>query len=128
MKCPTLNELPSPQKGKKGWPWTKGSEKLTVPGEGNKSLPLISIVTPSYNQDEFIEETIRSVLLQGYPNIEYFIIDGKSTDRSVEIIKKYEKYMTSWTSEKDSGQSEAINKGWQRSNGDILAWINSDGK
>ena len=103
-------------------------KKITVFEKGNKSWPLISIVTPSYNQDEFIEETIRSVLLQGYPNIEYLIIDGKSTDRSVEVIKKYEKWMTFWISEKDSGQSEAINKGWQRSSGEILAWINSDDK
>jgi len=88
--------------------------------------PRISIVTPSYNQGQFIEETIRSVLLQGYPNLEYIIIDGGSTDNSVEIIKKYEKYLTYWVSEPDQGQSHAINKGFQRCTGEIMAWLNSD--
>ena len=90
------------------------------------SLPKISIVTPSYNQEEFIEKTILSVLNQNYPNLEYIIIDGGSTDRSVEIIKKYEKYLAYWVSEKDEGQSDAINKGFKKSSGEILAWLNSD--
>ena len=94
----------------------------------NKDLnyPKITIVTPSYNQAEFLERTILSVLNQNYPNLEYTIIDGGSTDRSVEIIKKYEKYLTYWVSEKDKGQSHAINKGFQKSTGEILAWLNSD--
>lgn len=90
------------------------------------SLPKISIVTPSFNQGEFIEETILSVINQDYPNIEYIIIDGGSTDNTVEIIKKYEKKLAYWVSEKDSGQSEAINKGFKRATGDIVCWINSD--
>ncbi|MCL0038045.1 glycosyltransferase [Thermodesulfovibrionales bacterium] len=90
------------------------------------SWPKISIVTPSYNQGQFLERTILSVLNQNYPNLEYTIIDGGSTDRSVEIIKKYEKYLAYWVSEKDKGQSEAINKGFQKSTGGILAWLNSD--
>ena len=88
--------------------------------------PRISIVTPSYNQGHFIEETIRSVLLQGYPNLEYFVIDGGSTDESVEILRKYEPWLTHWESERDRGQGHAINKGWKRATGQILAWLNSD--
>ena len=88
--------------------------------------PKISIVTPSFNQAGFLERTIQSVLSQGYPNLEYIIIDGGSTDTSVEIIKKYEKYLAYWTSEPDRGQADAINKGFLKSTGDILAWQNSD--
>jgi glycosyltransferase involved in cell wall biosynthesis len=88
--------------------------------------PLISIVTPSFNQADFLEETIRSVLLQGYPNLEYFIVDGGSSDGSVEIIKKYEPWLTGWVSEKDRGQSHAINKGFARCTGDLLTFQNSD--
>jgi glycosyltransferase involved in cell wall biosynthesis len=90
------------------------------------SWPKISIVTPSYNQGQFIEETIRSVLLQGYPDLEYIIIDGGSTDESVNIIKKYEPWLQYWISEKDNGQSHAINKGLSRSAGTIVSWLNSD--
>lgn len=88
--------------------------------------PKISIVTPSFNQGQFIEETIRSVLLQGYPNFEYVIMDGGSTDRSVEIIKKYEPWLTSWFSGPDKGHGEALNKGFSRCSGDLFGWINSD--
>jgi len=86
----------------------------------------VSIVTPSYNQGHFVEETIRSVLLQGYPNLEYIIIDGGSTDQSVEIIQRYEPWLAYWASEADEGQSDAINKGFDRSTGEILAWLNCD--
>lgn len=88
--------------------------------------PRISIVTPNYNQAPYIEETIQSVLNQNYPNLEYIVIDGGSTDGSVEIIKKYEDYLTYWVSEKDGGMYHAIQKGFALSTGEIMAWINSD--
>jgi glycosyltransferase involved in cell wall biosynthesis len=89
-------------------------------------LPIVSIITPSYNQGEFLEETIQSVLNQNYKNIEYIIIDGASTDGSVEIIKKYQEKIAYWVSEKDKGQADAINKGFLKATGDFLCWVNSD--
>lgn len=89
-------------------------------------LPKITIITPSYNQGQFIEETIQSVIGQGYLNLEYIIIDGGSTDNTVDVIKKYERDITYWVSEKDSGQSNAINKGLKIATGDIINWVNSD--
>jgi len=94
--------------------------------EHNNKYPKISIITPSYNQAKFLERTIISVLNQNYPNLEYIIIDGGSTDGSVEIIKKYEKYLYYWVSEPDKGQTDALNKGLKISSGDILAFQNSD--
>ncbi len=86
----------------------------------------ISIVTPSFNQAKYLEETIQSVIGQNYPNLEYIIIDGGSTDGSVEIIKKYENQIAYWESKPDKGMYDAIQKGFDRSNGEIMAWINSD--
>jgi glycosyltransferase involved in cell wall biosynthesis len=96
--------------------------------EISMDYPKISIVTPSYNQAKFIEETICSVLDQAYPNLEYVIVDGGSQDGSVDIIKKYEKYLTWWISEPDKGHGNAINKGFSKTTGEIMAWLNSDDK
>jgi glycosyltransferase involved in cell wall biosynthesis len=112
--------------GKTGWPWTEASSSLTNAKESGVPWPRISIVTPSYNQGPYIEEAIRSVLLQGYPNLEYVVIDGGSTDQSREIIEKYQPWLTYWVSEKDNGQAEAINKGLDRTTGEIVNWLNSD--
>jgi len=91
-----------------------------------KKYPKISIVTPSYNQGQFLEETILSIISQNYPNLEYIIIDGGSTDDSVDIIDKYKDRLTYWVSEKDQGQTHAINKGLKKATGEIMNWINSD--
>lgn len=91
-----------------------------------ESLPKISIVTPCFNHAEFLEKTILSILAQNYPNLEFIIMDGGSTDGSVDVIKRYEKHLAHWVSEKDRGQSHAINQGFRKATGDVLTWLNSD--
>lgn len=115
----TLKTLPDPEPGY-NLEWDQRVTRTAFPTKDN--LPKITIVTPSYNQGRFIEQTIRCILLQGYPNLEYIIIDGGSTDNSLEIIKKYEPWLSHWVSEPDSGMYDAINKGFAASTGEIMGW------
>jgi glycosyltransferase involved in cell wall biosynthesis len=123
VACPTLTDLPSPS-GNRGWPWTVESAPPEPESPGR--FPRITIVTPSYQQGEFLEAAIRSVLLQGYPDLHYIVVDGGSTDSSLSIIRKYERWISYWVSEPDGGQAEAINKGLAVADGEIIGWVNSD--
>jgi glycosyltransferase involved in cell wall biosynthesis len=117
-----INNLPNVERN--GWPWD-----IEFPMENyssNKIWPKITIVTPSYNQGAFLEETIRSIILQNYPNLEYIIMDGGSKDQTIDIINKYSQWISFWVSAKDNGQSDALVKGFAKSSGELLNWINSD--
>jgi glycosyltransferase involved in cell wall biosynthesis len=108
------------------WPLLENITHRSSNSLNQTNWPKVSIVTPSFNQGNFIEETIRSVLLQDYPNVEYIIIDGGSTDNTIEIVKKYEPFLNFWVSEPDGGQADAINKGFKKATGYYLGWLNSD--
>lgn len=116
----SLNDLPDASGS--GWPWAASPPSPSDDCE----YPKISVVTPSYNQAEFLEATLRSVILQNYPNLEYVVIDGGSSDGSVDVIKKYEPWIDHWVSEPDRGQSHAINKGFAHCSGQLATFINSD--
>src|SRR5438477_6018886 len=118
----TIEEFPRSAQGKRGWPWIARAREMSA---SQINWPRISIVTPSFNQAQFLEETIRSVLLQGYPNLEYIVMDGGSTDGSVEIIEKYSPWIDHWVSAKDKGQADAIYRGFERATGEIIGWVNS---
>lgn len=121
-----LSHLPPPPEGRTGWPWTEQTPPLPPTLPDGKPWPKVTIVTPSYNQGEFIEETIRSVLLQNYPNLEYIVMDGGSTDNTVSILEKYANWISLWRSEKDNGQTHAINKGFEYASGLVRGYLNSD--
>ena len=126
MESPRLGDLPAPPPGRTGWPWTESSTPLPPTMANGAPWPRITVVTPSYNQAKYVEATLRSILLQGYPNLEYLVMDGGSRDGSVEIIKKYAPWLAHWVSERDGGQSAALNKGLRLGTGTFAAWVNSD--
>jgi glycosyltransferase involved in cell wall biosynthesis len=117
-----LMRLPISPPGKTGWPWTNNE---AFEPSSSQNYPKISIVTPTFRHGHYLEETIRSVLAQGYPNLEYVVIDGGSKDETIEILKKYSNHIHYWVSEPDRGHAHALNKGFAQTTGEILAWINA---
>ena len=125
MRCPTLAELPRPLETRTSWPWMEESERIPDSMPDGKPWPRISVVTPLLNQRPFIEETIRSILLQGYPDIEHIIVDGGSTDGSLELIERYSPWVRCIVQEGE-GQSAAVNRGLRVATGELMGWQNSD--
>jgi len=121
-----IDSLPPAPYDKVSWPWHAPKDGPPLVHGPCSELPRISLITPSFNQAAYLEEAIRSVLFQHYPNLEYIIVDGGSDDGSVEIIRKYAPWISWWISEPDGGQSDAINRGFRNSSGEIVAWLCSD--
>lgn len=118
-----MHEIPPPLVNNRGWPWEALS---AAPSSAEDGWPRITVVTPSFNQGAFIEATLRSVLLQRYPNLEYIVLDAESTDESQAIIRRYAPCLTYWHSQRDRGQADALRTGFAMSTGNILCWLNSD--
>ena len=126
-RTPTRSDLPPPPVGATAWPGTEESPQLPDTMPDGSPWPQVSVVTPSFNQGQFIEDTILSVHKQDYPRLEHIVIDGGSEDNTVDVLRRYDdQYNLHWVSEPDDGQSDAINKGWRRAQGDIIAYLNSD--
>ena len=123
----TIGDLPAVTAGRNGWPWdASGQARQAAASLGANPTPTVTIVTPSLDQGEFVEETIRSVLAQDYPHLEYIVMDGGSTDDSPAIIERYSPWLTHWRSAPDRGQSDAINRGLARGSGEVCGWLCSD--
>lgn len=125
MRCPDLSDLPPPG-ARTGWPWDQPGLCLPEAHPGGRPWPRISLVMPCLNAGAYIEEALRAVLLQGYPDMELIVCDGGSTDGTVDTIRRYERWLTSWTSGKDKGQSHAINAGLAKTTGELFNWVNAD--
>lgn len=123
LMLPNPSAPSDPRDVRGSWPW---SETTTIATNQSAILPRITIVTPSLNQGRYLEAAIRSVLLQRYSNLEYIILDGGSTDNSLDIIRRYAPFLSDWSSRPDGGPAEAINSAFARASGDILAWLNAD--
>lgn len=123
---PTLASLPAPPPGRSGWPWTEAPPPLPPRRADGSAWPRISIVTGSHDQAAYLEETLRSVLLQGYPDLEYIVVDGGSSDGSPRIVDRYAPWLAHWEAQPDRGQAAALNHGFARASGAILAFLNSD--
>jgi glycosyltransferase involved in cell wall biosynthesis len=123
---PAPHNLPDAKNYLPGWPWLQQPQPFPATRVDGSPWSKITIVTPSYNQGQYLEATLRSVILQNYPNLEYIVIDGGSSDNSVEIIQKYAPWISFWQSEPDQGQSDAINKGLKLASGRWFNWLNSD--
>lgn len=126
MRCPQLFELPSPPDAVTIWPWTRAARPLPDRMPDGLPWPLISVVMPALNQGAYLEEAIRSVLLQGYPRIELIVVDGGSTDGTLDVLARYEPWLKYWVSEQDRGPASALNKGFAMASGDLFAFLNAD--
>lgn len=122
----TLQDLPAPPTGRGGWPWTEECAPLPATRPDGSPWPRLSIVTPVYNQGHYLEETMRSVLLQGYPDLEYLVVDDGSTDGSVAVVKRYAPWLSYWVTQPNQGQRVALNRGFEHATGSVLAYLNSD--
>lgn len=122
----TLATLPPPPPGRTGWPWTESADPIPEQRPDGRPWPCITVVTPSFNQAEFLEETLRSVLLQGYPALDYLVMDGGSQDGSRAILERYGPWLSYWQSQPDGGQADAVAQGLARAQGTIFNFINSD--
>jgi hypothetical protein len=118
--------LPPPPAGCSGWPWTEEAPPLPAARPDGSPWPAVSVVTPSLDQGRFLEQAIRSVLLQGYPRLEYVVMDGGSHDGSTAVLRRYERFLDHWESGPDGGQTPAINAGFARCGGELLNWLCAD--